>query len=187
MAHPKYTHSEVIGNLMHVFRTVGYDGASLSELASATGLKKASLYHRFPNGKKEMAEVVLAFVDEWINEKMTQVLHGEGSPESRLRKVFSNIDELYNGGKNPCLLESLAAGSGLPFFQASIGKSFEVISKGFAQLAKDFGFSPKQAEKMGMDTLIKIQGALVVSQGMGDFDIFKNTLSDLKKQFRKGK
>ena len=64
MAHPKYTHSEVIGNLMHVFRTVGYDGASLSELASPTGLKKASLYHRFPNGKKEMAEVVRAFVDK---------------------------------------------------------------------------------------------------------------------------
>ena len=187
MAHPKYSQDEVVGKIMQVFRTVGYDGASLAQLAKATGLQKASLYHRFPGGKKEMAEVVLAFVDNWIANNMTKVLYGEGSAETRLRKVFANIDALYTGGENPCVLESLAAGSGLPFFQGTIGKSFQNISKGFAHLAKDFGFAPKMARKIGLETLIRIQGALVVSQGTGDFTIFKDTLIDLKKQFRKGK
>ena len=184
MANPKFTQDEVVGKLMQVFRKVGYDGASLSELAKATGLKKASLYHRFPGGKKEMAEVVLAFVDEWVESNITRVLFGEGSPEARLRKVFTNIDQLYTGGENPCVLESMAAGSGLPIFQQTIGKSFKDIAKGFTHLAKGFGFTPKKAEKMGMETLIKIQGALIVAQGTGDFRIFENTMKDLKKQFR---
>ncbi|MEO1257221.1 MAG: TetR/AcrR family transcriptional regulator [Bacteroidota bacterium] len=184
MANPKFSQDEVIIKLMDVFRKVGYDGASLSELANATGLKKASLYHRFPGGKKEMAEVVLAFVDGWVEENITRVLFGKGSPETRLRKVFTNIDQLYTGGKNPCVLESMAAGSGLPVFQQTIGKSFADIAHGFAHLARGFGFTPKRAEKMGMETLIRIQGALIVAQGTSDLTVFGNTIKDLKKQFR---
>jgi len=49
---------DLICKLTDVFRNVGYDGASLAVLADATGLKKASLYHRFPGGKEQMAEEV---------------------------------------------------------------------------------------------------------------------------------
>ena len=41
------------------FRADGYEGASLSRLSEATGLKKASLYHRFPGGKEQMASEIL--------------------------------------------------------------------------------------------------------------------------------
>ncbi|MEP1982729.1 MAG: helix-turn-helix domain-containing protein, partial [Maribacter dokdonensis] len=50
---------EILTGLTKVFRSRGYEGASLKELSEATGLKKASLYHRFPNGKQEMADAVL--------------------------------------------------------------------------------------------------------------------------------
>ncbi len=57
-----------------VFRRVGYDGASLEELAKATGLKKSSLYHRFPEGKRQMATEVLRFAGQWVKENITDVL-----------------------------------------------------------------------------------------------------------------
>jgi len=47
----------ILKGLAEVFRSKGYEGASLKDLSEATGLKKASLYHRFPNGKSEMALV----------------------------------------------------------------------------------------------------------------------------------
>ena len=40
MARAKVESNIVIERLMDVFRSVGYDGASMAELASATGLKK---------------------------------------------------------------------------------------------------------------------------------------------------
>ena len=51
---------ELIARLSGVFRDVGYEGATLSALAAATGLQKASLYHRYPGGKQQMADEVLA-------------------------------------------------------------------------------------------------------------------------------
>jgi AcrR family transcriptional regulator len=43
--------------LLKLFRQFGYDGVTLSKISQATGLGKASLYHYFPGGKAEMAEV----------------------------------------------------------------------------------------------------------------------------------
>ena len=49
MARPQSVQDQdLMQRLSCVFRDVGYDGASLSILSEATGLKKASLYHRFP-------------------------------------------------------------------------------------------------------------------------------------------
>ena len=50
---------EIMTSLVKTFRSRGYEGSSLAELAKSTGLKKASLYHRFPKGKEEMAIAVL--------------------------------------------------------------------------------------------------------------------------------
>jgi len=50
----KMSDEKVFEGLSDVFRRKGYDGASYSDLMKATGLVKASLYHRFPGGKADM-------------------------------------------------------------------------------------------------------------------------------------
>jgi AcrR family transcriptional regulator len=67
---------DLIGRLARVFREVGFEGASLSILAQATGLQRASLYHRFPGGKQQMAEEVLTTTGAWLEAKVLQVLSG---------------------------------------------------------------------------------------------------------------
>ena len=49
---------QLLDSLVGVFGDRGYDAASLSDIASATGLQKSSLYHRFPGGKQQMATEV---------------------------------------------------------------------------------------------------------------------------------
>ena len=44
----KVNEDELLDRLTDVFRTYGYEGASLSKISEATGLQRASLYHRFP-------------------------------------------------------------------------------------------------------------------------------------------
>ncbi len=50
---------QLISILDDVFRRRGYEGATLAELSRACGLGKASLYHHFPGGKDEMANLLL--------------------------------------------------------------------------------------------------------------------------------
>ena len=44
---------QLIEIITEVFIDKGSEGATLTELSRATGLKKASLYYHYPGGKKE--------------------------------------------------------------------------------------------------------------------------------------
>ena len=54
---------EIVAQLAEVFRTHGYEGASLARLGAGTGLGKGSMYNFFPGGKEEMAQAVLTHID----------------------------------------------------------------------------------------------------------------------------
>lgn len=49
-------------SLIDVLGAKGCDDASLNEVAAACNLKEASLYHRFPNGKRETIAVLQEYV-----------------------------------------------------------------------------------------------------------------------------
>ncbi len=54
-------------SLFDVFRSRGYEGATLSLLSEVTGLKKSSLYHRFPAGKDDMVKAVVLYVSSQLH------------------------------------------------------------------------------------------------------------------------
>ena len=70
--------------LFEVFRREGFDGASMSSIARATGLGRSSLYHYFPGGKHEMALTVLDHLEGWFQRKVVEPLAGDGSAERRI-------------------------------------------------------------------------------------------------------
>lgn len=181
MADIKVSDNELMMGFLDVFRKCGYEGASLEELASASGLKKSSLYHRFPGGKKQMAEEVLVFTSKWVGTNITGVLKGEGDPKVRLKTALKNINEFYAGGKNACVLRTLSMSMGLSLFAQPISSAFDNLIEGFIKLAKDFGHAPKDAAKLAEDTVIGIQGGLIVSKGTGNLNIFKRILVDIEK------
>jgi len=110
---------------LEVFRKVGYDGASLEALASASGLKKSSLYHRFPGGKKQMAKEVLKFAGQWVSMNITEILKADGDPTMRLKSALNNIDQFYSGGQKACILRALSMDTGLDLFSQLIHSAFE--------------------------------------------------------------
>jgi AcrR family transcriptional regulator len=177
----KVSDDELMTGFLEVFRKRGYEGASLEELASASGLKKSSLYHRFPGGKKQMAEEVLRFTSGWVATNITCILKGAGDPRQRLTLALININEFYEGGKRACVLRSLSMSTGLNLFSQPISSAFENLIVGFTKLAEDFGHTPKNATKLAEDTVIRIQGGLIVSKGTGNLKIFKRTLTDIEK------
>jgi AcrR family transcriptional regulator len=59
---PSINEAELLDAPIAVFRDKGFDGTAIGDLSAASGLQRASLHHRYPNGQEEMAEAVLAEV-----------------------------------------------------------------------------------------------------------------------------
>lgn len=185
MAKLKYTQNEVTEALMEVFRRVGYEGASLEELAKASGLRKSSLYHRFPGGKKQMAEEVLKYAGQWVKENITNTLYREGEPDARLKKALKGINTLYAGGENACILRALSLSTGLDLFYKMINQALGDFLEGFSKLALDLGYSSKEARVLAENAVIKIQGSLIVGRGTANPGLFKRMLQEIESDFLK--
>ena len=61
----------------------GLQGTSFSEVLEASGAPRGSLYHHFPKGKSDMAEVVLLQALSDLKFKVIEKLIGEGSVVER--------------------------------------------------------------------------------------------------------
>ncbi|MEL6276596.1 MAG: TetR/AcrR family transcriptional regulator [Bacteroidota bacterium] len=182
---PKKVHQEeMLAGLLSVFRTKGYEGASLGELAQAAGLKKASLYHRFPGGKKEMATAVLTYVNEWVVENLYQVLTDkELTPEQRIDQALDNINALYSAGKKTCILRSLSMTTSMQLFGHMISAGMKKWLSAFEQLGLAFHLSPAVAKQYAMLSLIEVQGSLVVTQGLNQNKIFADVLLRIRDRY----
>ena len=183
MRKPKVEEEELLAGLMSVLRAKGYDGASLNELAASSGLQKASLYHRFPGGKKQIAEAVLSYVGEWVNKNIYGVLADQSiSAQERLSKVIENIRVIYGNGEKICLLRALSMDSGMELFGQQINQGMNRWIEGFTLLGQDFGFSVELAESKAIKVLMLVQGGLVVAKGVGKlhpFDLAMKSISNL--------
>lgn len=183
----KIDQDELTAAFFEVFRTVGYEGASLENLASASGLKKSSLYHRFPGGKQQMATEVLKYSASWVSANITNVLRKEGAPEKRLSKAMKSVSHLYSGGQKACILRALSMDNGLKLFSTFINATLEDLIHAYKDIAIDLGWNEKQAAIEAEDVVIKIQGSLIVSHGMSNHKIFKRTLIDIENRLNSKK
>lgn len=176
----------LLAGLKGVLASKGYEGASLNELASSSGLQKASLYHRFPGGKKDIALAVLNFVGDWIDNNIVNVLQSKHEkPEERLRHALSKIDELYNGGRSTCILRALSMDSGMDLFSVELKGAATKWINSFSSLGRDLGMSEDDTRYAALTVLTKIQGSLVVSKMLDDPHVFKTAMSEIEKMYLK--
>lgn len=174
----------MIQGLLSVFRAKGYDGASLSDLAEATGLKKASLYHRFPEGKKAMTAAVLAFLGSMIEQDIYQVLtNKKQAPEKRLALALDNISSMYQGGKVSCIFRALSMDTGIKLFSKEIRGGITRWLEAFTILGVSLDMDQILAEKKAEQTFIDIQGSLVLSKAMDTTEPFEQILTQISQRY----
>ncbi|VXD24475.1 TetR/AcrR family transcriptional regulator [Planktothrix paucivesiculata] len=168
--------------LLQLFRQYGYDGATLSKISQATGLGKASLYHHFPGGKNEMVKAVLDYLEQWSEENLLSTLRGEGDAESRLRRMCDRLNQLYQGGQQPCVFVILLSGSARDVFHDQVKGLFVTWIDAIAQVLIEAGMDEKLAQERGEDAAIAIQGGLILSQGLDNPSAFQRVIQQLPKQ-----
>ena len=170
---------QLIDRLTNVFRLHGYDGASISRISKATGLERASLYHRFPGGKEEMVQTVLERADDWFERHILAPLEEPGNAKQNIKTMAQRLKEFYSFGQKSCLLDSLSFGDDSHGLQEHIQQSFAGWIDALAQVSRQTGLKPKLARQRAEEAVLRIQGALVLARGTGDTKPFLRILESL--------
>lgn len=170
---------EAVQRLLKVFRQHGYEGATLSRISEATGLGRASLYHHFPNGKKEMAEAVLNYVNQWFKTTVLEPLYSEGLPVERIQAMNTSLSQFYNCGRDACLLAVFTLGDSNDLFRPQVEQALNAWIDGLTQVLTEAELDSEQARKRAEDAVMQIQGALVLTRALGDTTLFERVLQQL--------
>lgn len=175
----KIDDERLLDRLTRVFQAYGYEGASLSRLTTAGGLKRASLYHRFPGGKEEIASAVLDRADKRFAQYVLAPLAEAGDPARRVRNMAARVAEYYEGGRRSCLLDTLSLGEQHSGFRRHIRESMSAWVEALEKLAREAGLPVREAARRAEEAVVRIQGALILSRATGDTRPFQRVLAEL--------
>lgn len=172
--------------LFQLFREQGYDGVSLANIAEATGLGKASLYHHFPGGKDEMVMATLTYAGEWLTVNVLQPLQTGGEAVVLFEEMCDRLSQLYAKGCKPCLLGTLTMGPVRDDLHEAVKQGLEEFIEAIAQVLLDAGLEPTAARERGEDALMTIQGSLLLARAIDDPKTFQRAMDKLPQQLCEG-
>lgn len=95
-----------------VFHLKGYHNTSMQDLAAATGLQKAGLYHHYPT-KQDLMQNVMAFALEQFHDYVLSVASDESLPvEQRFEKMLRRNKRLVTEHRRGCFFANIALETG---------------------------------------------------------------------------
>ncbi|MEM7004143.1 MAG: TetR/AcrR family transcriptional regulator [Pseudomonadota bacterium] len=137
--------------ISQVFVQRGYDGATLTHLAQATGLSKATLYHHFPGGKPEMATTLVHQAIAMMQRLVFTPLSSNPQPEQALVELIKGFSQYVNHGQSDCLLAVFShhstANVDISGLQTEISQQFGDWHQLLAATLIRSGTKPKRAHR----------------------------------------
>lgn len=173
---------DVIPLLAEVFRTYGFEGASLARISEGTRLGKGSIYHFFPGGKEEMAEAVLDHVDQWFRQHVFDPLNERENAVEGIKAMFDDVARYFLSGRRVCLVGVFALGNERDRFAAIVRDYFVAWIDALAAALVRSGRKPKEARVLAEEVVGGIQGALVLARALDQTEVFSDALKRFQKR-----
>ncbi len=172
----KATLKDIVVEARELFRRRGYDGASMQDLAEAVGLKKASLYTRFPNKEALVPEVL----------SLTLAEASEGLPDrggdwrAQYADVLTRFAETLTDARR-CVGLHLAYGvsDATPEAQEAVRDFFRIQREGIAAILASGGMAAEKADTTAADAMARLEGATLWLATMGDEGPMRRALAEL--------
>jgi AcrR family transcriptional regulator len=173
---------DVIPLLAEVFRTHGFEGASLTRLCEGTRLGKGSIYHFFPGGKDEMAAAVLAEIDAWFREQVFDPLRAAADARQGIAAMFDAVEGYFDAGKRVCLVGMFALGNERDRFSSRVEGYFAEWIDALAEALARTGRDAAGARALAEEVVGGIQGALVLARALDRPGVFADALARLRQR-----
>lgn len=184
MALPTIDDDALTTAVVETFRQYGYEGTTISLLATVTGLKKSSLYHRFPAGKEDMAKAAVANVQMQIQQSMiVPLLNKALTSEARFNTMIAAVQLFFVDGTKNCLLNVLSLGEVKPAIQQQLNAIYDAFLYALEKLAQEIGMDAHEAKLWSERFLIFLEGALVIQRLTKNKAMFIQQLQYEQQQF----
>ena len=170
----KVSQQEIVEAARELFRAQGYAGASMQDLADRVGLKKASLYSRFPDKETLVGEVLRLTLDETF----AAVDDAGGWRAAYEASLRSMSEALMDRGR--CVAFHLAYGA-----SADTPRALEAVRAFFTTCRQRLAgtlsavVEPAEADRIAADALSGIEGATLWLAINGDRTAMQRTLDRL--------
>lgn len=169
---------ELFDRLAQVFRVAGFEGASLGALAEGARLRRASLYHRFPDGKAQMAEAVMGRVGA-LFARALEPMTSDPDVAAGIAESARRISEIYAGGSLPCVLDTLTLSGAPDNIRAIAAEITTTWIDAMAAGARRGGAAAAAARAAAEEAFIRIEGSLVLARLTGDATAFRRVIAEL--------
>ena len=179
MPAPLLSREQLLTRLAETFSRYGYEGTSMSRIATATGLDKASLYHHFPSGKQQMAEAVILSTRAWFDANVFKALEAVHPPRQRLVTMLDTLGKHYQQGMVACIPGLFALTEDRELFATPIKDFYLRWVSCLTQVAIDAGLAYDIASRRAHSGVERIQGALVLSRSFDDPRTFTAMAAEL--------
>ena len=183
MPRPGRDQKQLVEKITQVFLDKGNEGATLTEISRATGLKKASLYYHFPGGKKEIIETVVRFAIFRLESEVFSHLSSGIGAGTRLSSMVRSFEKYCDGGKTNCILMTINSGSQAKELSDGIAGQFKVWINLLTNTIAYTGESMKRSERIASEIFSSLYGSLALSQLLHDPKVFRKTTKRLQKKF----
>jgi AcrR family transcriptional regulator len=174
--------SEVLPLLAEVFRTYGFEGASLARITEGTRLGKGSIYNFFPGGKEEMADAVLGEIDGWFRDQVFQPLRAAEDARQGLDDMFTAVGRYFLSGRKVCLVGVFALGHERDRFALKVQGYFAEWVQALAAALQRDGHDANTALALSEDVVGGIQGALVLARAANEPELFMRALERMRQR-----
>lgn len=175
MSKAAHTRQYIIEKTAPIFNKKGYFATSLSDITTATGLTKGSIYGNFKD-KDDLALHVYNYQSKQIADGITQHI---SSQKTALKKIFAFFNFYKNNYKNisasgGCALMNAAveADDSLPFLTPKVKRSFELWKTRLTEIIQQ-GIDNKEfrenisAENFAITFIAMIEGGILLSKISG--------------------
>ena len=156
-----------------LFQEKGYNGVGLSEILAAAGLPKGSLYHHFPDGKRDLALEAAAFA----HRETTRIIDDAfaDAPDYRtgattLFYKFAKLFELMGRHTGCPISHILFSGPDEEEFRMRSSEYFDAWTAQIAAHAVRLGEPPEQATAMAEHLFVVLQGGWTLARAHKDSD-----------------
>ncbi len=95
MSKAKKTRRYIIEKTAEIFNKKGFAGTSLTDLTTATGLTKGSIYGNF-NNKEEVAEAAFNFNYQYLIKQFTDNLNAANTAKQKLHAFLDTYEQVFD-------------------------------------------------------------------------------------------
>lgn len=95
---PAGTRERLLEAATTLLRRSGLSGAGINEIVRASGAPKGSVYHFFPNGKRQIADEALERYAERVVDFIDAALSRKRAPGAKVRALFDAFAERLEAG-----------------------------------------------------------------------------------------